>query len=57
MSKKQKTLNKLTEGLVNLPSIDHKRPKEPIKEELNKKFIMIIGNNGKLEMKDMKNDE
>lgn len=50
---KQKTLNKATKGLLKLNSVKHKRPKEPNKEELNKKFVMRLDRKGNPAIKEV----
>ncbi len=39
---KQKTLNKVANALLKSNAAEHKRPKEPTKAELNKKFVMRL---------------
>lgn len=51
---KQKTLNKASKGLLSLNAVEHKRPKEPTKADLNKKFVMRITRNGKMKMNEIK---
>ena len=46
-----KTLDKVTKGFLSIQAVQHKRPKEPTKGELNKKFVMRISSKGKVEMK------
>ena len=46
----QKTLDKVDKVILNSKAVEHKRPKEPTKTELNKKFVMRV-KTGKLVMK------
>lgn len=47
---KQKILNKVAEGLLNLNAAEHKRPKEPTKVDLDKKFVLKADRKGNLAM-------
>lgn len=38
----QKTLNKVAQALLKPNAVEHKRPKEPTKAELNKNFVMRL---------------
>ena len=51
---KQKTLNKVAKNLLSLNAVEHKRPKEPTKSDVNKKFVMRIARNGKVKMNEIK---
>lgn len=51
---KQKTLDKVAKGLLSLNAVKHKKPKEPTKADLNKKFVMRIARNGKVKMNEIK---
>ena len=50
----QKILKKVTQGLLSLNAVEHKKPKLPTKADLNKKFVMRVGRNGKVEMREVK---
>lgn len=49
----QKTLNKVSKGLLKANPVEHKRPKEPTKAELNKKFVMRVNRKGNLAMQEV----
>lgn len=42
----QKTLDKVAKGLLKPNSVEHSRPKEPTKAELNQKFVMRLDRKG-----------
>lgn len=50
---KQKTLSKVAKGLLKPNAVEHKRPKEPTKAELNKKFIMRLDRKGNPTIKEV----
>jgi hypothetical protein len=48
-----KTLHKATKGLLKANAVEHKRPKEPTKAQLNKKFVMRLDKKGNLAIKEV----
>ena len=50
---KKSNFNKVIEALIKLPSVEHKKPKYPSKEDLKKKFKMRLVK-GKLIMDEVK---
>jgi len=46
MSINKKKLNQVAKGLLTLKSVEHKRPKEPTKADLNRKFVMRLDKKG-----------
>lgn len=51
---KQNKLDKVVKGLLSLNSVKHKKPKEPTRAELNKKFVLRISrDDGKVEIKEI----
>ena len=42
----QKILDKAIDGLLKMPAVEHKKPKSPTKNDLNKNFVMRVGKNG-----------
>jgi hypothetical protein len=53
MNKEQKTLDKVAKGLLNSKAAEHKKPKDPSKKELNKKFVMRVDRKGKASIKEV----
>ena len=50
----KKKLDKVAKGLLSLNGVEHKRPKEPTKEDLNRRFVLRVGKAGELNMKEVK---
>ena len=50
----RKKLDQVAKGLLSLGGVEHKRPKEPTKEELNKRFVLRVGKAGNLNMEEIK---
>ncbi|MDE0471462.1 MAG: hypothetical protein OXH57_05935 [Ekhidna sp.] len=49
----KKKLDQFAKGLLKLKSVEHKRPKEPTKADLNRKFVMRLDKNGTPYMKEV----
>lgn len=49
----QQVLDKAVKGLVNMRTVEHKRPKEPTRANINKHFVMRAGRNDKAVMKEV----
>jgi len=55
MSKKAEwdKLDKAVMSFLNTSAVPHKRPKKPTKEELNKRFKLVIDSKGKPTIKEV----
>ena len=47
-------LDRSAKALISLPSVAHKLPREPTKKDLNRRFVMPIGREGKPTMREIK---